>query len=97
MAYISREQIIKHIEEFYEKVPLESDDRHLIAGFKAYIENLPTVDVVEVVRCRNCKHHHWEQEPCHGKTEHFCSVLKAQVFADFYCYHGAKMDGGKTE
>ena len=54
---------------------------------------VPAADVAEVVRCRNCKYHHWEQEPCHGKTEHFCSVLNAQVFKDFYCYHGAKMDG----
>ena len=48
------------------------------------IENGVTVPV----RCRHCKFHHWEQEPCHGKTEHFCSVLNVQVFADFYCYHG---------
>lgn len=53
----------------------------------------PAADVVEVVRCKDCKYHHWEQEPCHGKTEHFCSVLNAQVFKDFYCYHGEKMDG----
>lgn len=45
-------------------------------------------DFTEVVRCRKCKHHHWEQEPCHGRTEHFCSVLDAQVFPDFYCYYG---------
>ena len=50
---------------------------HLVAG-----------GAVVPVRCRHCAHHHWEQEPCHGKTEHYCSVLKAQVFADFYCYHG---------
>ena len=48
------------------------------------------VAVVEVIRCKDCEHHHWEQEPCHGKTQHFCSVLKAQVFADFFCYHGTK-------
>lgn len=47
-------------------------------------------DLVEVVRCRDCQHRHCEQEPCHGKTEHFCSVLNAQVFPDFYCYHGKR-------
>jgi hypothetical protein len=57
------------------------------------IKHLPAVDAVEVTRCRYCKYHHWEQEPCHGKTEHFCSVLKAQVFADFYCYYGKPKDG----
>ena len=30
--------------------------------------------------------------PRHGKTQHFCSVLKAQVFADFFCYHGTKKE-----
>lgn len=49
-------------------------------------------DLVNVVRCRECQHHHWEQEPCHGKTEHFCSVLNAQVFPDFYCYHGKRKE-----
>lgn len=45
-------------------------------------------ELVEVTRCKNCKYHHWEQEPEHGKTIHLCSVLNAEVFKDFYCYHG---------
>ena len=49
----------------------------------------------KVIRCKDCEHHHWEQEPCHGKTIHKCSVLNAEVFKDFYCYHGKqKMKGG---
>lgn len=54
-------------------------------------------DVVNVVRCRNCKHHHSKQEPCHGKTEHFCSVLNTQVFPDFYCYHGKRKENNNAE
>lgn len=50
------------------------------------------LNFVEVVRCRNCKHHHSEQEPCHGRTEHFCSKLNIQVFADFYCGYGESID-----
>ena len=56
------------------------------------IINLPTADVVEVVRCRKCKHHHLEREPCHGKTEHFCSRLNMQVFANFHCGYGERRD-----
>ena len=56
------------------------------------LKSIPSSDVKEIVTCRYCKHHHWEQEPCHGKTEHFCSVLKAQVFPDFYCYHGKRKE-----
>ena len=37
----------------------------------ADLADAPTVDVVEVVRCGECEHHYWEQEPCHGKTVHY--------------------------
>ena len=56
------------------------------------IRNYPTADVAEVVRCRKCKHHHLEREPCHGKTEHFCSRLNMQVFANFHCGYGERRD-----
>ena len=51
-----------------------------------------TADLVEVVRCKDCKYHHWEQEAEHGKTVHICSVIKAEVFRDFYCYYGERRD-----
>lgn len=60
---------------------------------KKTVANLIANGVTVPVRCRHCKFHHWEQEPCHGKTEHFCSVLNAQVFPDFYCYHGKPKEG----
>lgn len=59
---------------------------------------IATVDVVEVVRCKDCKyHHHREQEPEHGKTMHLCSVLNSEVFKDFYCYHGTPKERGADE
>ena len=36
-----------------------------ITGIKAFIENAPTVDAVEVVRCKDCKHYSrdpWDNE-----------------------------------
>ena len=63
-------------------------------GMREDLEKLPTADVVEVVRCKDCKYHHWEQEPEHGKTIHLCSVLNAEVFKDFYCYHGTPKERG---
>ena len=38
------------------------------------VEEMPAVDAVEVVRCRECKYHYWEQEPCHGKSVHYCKL-----------------------
>ena len=60
------------------------------------IEAAPTVDAVEVVRCRECKHHYWEQEPCHGKTIHYCKLPHmrgVEVFKEFFCYYGERKEG----
>lgn len=51
-------------------------------------------ELLEVTRCKECKHHHWGQEPEHGKTIHLCPVLNVEVFRDFYCYHGTPKERG---
>ena len=64
----------------------------LTEGVCGYIDALqiaiaPTVDAVEVVRCKDCKYHHWEQEPCHGKIEHYCELPHmrgVEVFEEFF-------------
>ena len=71
--------------EFWDEAVLVSD-----------IENAPTVDAVKVTRCRECKHHHWEQEPCHGKTIHYCDLPRmngVEVFKEFFCYYGDPKEG----
>ena len=60
------------------------------------VEEMPTVDAVEVVRCRKCKHHYWEQEPCHGKSVHYCKLPHmrgVEVFKEFFCYYGERKEG----
>lgn len=65
-----------------------------------WIDKAPTIDAVKVVRCGNCKYHHWEQEPCHGKIEHYCELPHMrgiEVFEEFFCYYGKWKDGWKGE
>ena len=70
--------------------------------YYGYAENFinasPTVDAVEVVRCRECKHHYWEQEPCHGKSVHYCNLPHmrgVEVFKEFFCYYGDRKEGAE--
>ena len=69
------------------------------AGVLSVLEKLdaaPTVDAVPVVRCKDCKYHYWEQEPCHGKTVHYCELPHmrgVEVFKEFFCYYGKRKDG----
>lgn len=62
----------------------------------ADLADAPTVDAVEVVRCRDCKHHYWEQEPCHGKSIYYCKLPHmrgVEVFKEFFCYYGERKEG----
>ena len=65
----------------------------------ADLADAPTVDAVEVVRCRECKHHYWEQEPCHGKSVHYCKLPHmrgVEVFKEFFCYYGERKEGANN-
>ena len=60
------------------------------------IGNAPTIDAVPVVRCKNCKYHYWEQEPCHGRTEYYCALQGGLVKAtrESFCGYGVKKEEG---
>ena len=50
---------------------------------------------VDVVRCRECKYHYFEQEPCHGKSVHYCKLPHmrgVEVFKEFFCYYGERKE-----
>ena len=69
---------------------------HLTNYATLILREAPTVDAVEVVRCRECKHHYWEQEPCHGKSVHYCTLPHmrgVEVFKEFFCYYGDRTEG----
>lgn len=60
------------------------------------VASIHSVDAVEVVRCRECKHHYWVQEPCHGKSVHYCKLPHmsgVEVFKEFFCYYGERKEG----
>lgn len=61
-----------------------------------YIENAPTIDAVEVVRCRNCKNwQEWENGTgsCH-RSENGYNWLG--VDATDYCSFGVRREGGEV-
>lgn len=74
--------------------------REYIERQKAFLDKFPTIDAVPVIRCRECKHHYWEQEPCHGKSVHYCNLPHmsgVQVFKEFFCYYGERKEGANND
>lgn len=79
--YIDREALIKHLEEEAEEC---SDDPYLepvsygarlgIHGALSFAKTLPTADVVEVVRCKDCRF--WDEfftDPITSYQYGFCN------------------------
>ena len=70
--------------------------REAILAVKSILHSAKPIDAVPVVRCRECKHHYWEQEPCHGKSVHYCKLPHMrgiEVFKEFFCYYGERKEG----
>ena len=70
--------------------------REAILAVKSILHSAKPIDAVPVVRCRDCKHHYWEQEPCHGKSVHYCKLPHmrgVEVFKEFFCYYGERKEG----
>ena len=60
-----------------------------------FVKEMQTVDAVPVIRCLECKYHYWEQEPCHGKSVHYCKLPHmrgVEVFKEFFCYYGERKE-----
>ena len=67
---------------------------HLTNYATLILQEAPTGDAVEVVRCRDCKHKGWAQEPCHGRPVDFCRVWDSCVDnLDGFCNYGERKDG----
>ena len=91
------------LNEFLKRYTERERNRNLVFAaceikqdFADMISDFQTVDAVEVVRCRECKHHYWEQEPCHGKSVHYCKLPHmrgVEVFKEFFCYYGKRKEG----
>ena len=102
--YIEREVISEGIRKYYYKNPPNSSygegfDRGLDRAQRAILD-APAADVAPVVRCRECKHHYWVQEPCHGKSVHYCKLPHMrgiEIFKEFFCYYGERKEGADND
>ena len=84
--YISRDKAVKVIDALDDisdawgcAIPMHT--------IKEKIKEIPSANVVEVVRCRDCKH--FQQFRAH---DGFCQIDGMLWNNDFFCANGAKME-----
>lgn len=86
--YIMKEQVI-------ELLHYNSDEK--CAAIIADVEELEPADVVEVVRCKDCKHRVVDEIvlslSSRPETAEVCGIGVSGCLPGFYCGHGEKKDG----
>ena len=68
-------------------VPLSENALSALAGYNI-IENAPTIDVVPMVRCENCRHMSGRTNFVVWGVDCFCGFGHHSTGPDFYCADG---------
>lgn len=69
------------------------DDRYVS---EKEVQDAPTVDAVQVVRCKDCDNWDTEWKPIWG-TERYCFTLDHITAGNFFCAYGERKKQPKTE
>ena len=92
---IDANAIIGNLQEALDR----NDDKRDYHTYRAFnvvlnkLKNTPTVDAVEVVRCKDCKH--FDEHT--GKCYLFCDseyIVELEVDSDHFCSYGERKDNG---
>lgn len=88
--YFTKEQVMTAMGE----QNLMLDD---IWGVEQRLDELPAADVVEVVRCKDCRHKQVDEIifalSANPETALFCKRMGGIISETFYCAAGERMDG----
>ena len=59
------------------------------------IDRAPTIDAVEIVRCRDCKHYMPQKKPAHWENRaNYCNrIVTIKVRPYDFCSYGERKDG----
>ena len=82
--------------EYIEKSVALLSIEHENPAFKYAIERVPAADVVDVIRCKNCKHFcPYEGEEHKGDCAELVG-LESCVYEDDFCSYGERKDSNEN-
>lgn len=76
------------------------DEYYHTNEIKDILRDIPAADVVEVVRCGQCRSLYKSIDPFNGHVSYRCSNpygLQGHVLPHFYCIHGFKGEEEQTD
>lgn len=95
--YIEREAVLMLCQDFIDSHE-DGSWRWVNAVTDKDIMNIPAADVVEVVRCKDCKYaHYWYGNDNIGNTKYLCHYIEydtfyPDVFVDDFCSRGERRE-----
>ena len=100
--YIDADAVLELIQEEFHKTDVNGEEQIGVLKCHRIVREAPTADVVEVVRCRDCKY--WDardskgiQGICLCGEKDFYYGSEFYPFADDYCSYGERReDDGKS-
>lgn len=89
--YIEREKAI----QFVNQNICHFNGETTLSCVEICLKAAPAADVVEVVRCKDCEYRGWVQEPCHGKSVHYCKIHDNCITENDFCSYGKRKEAGE--
>lgn len=99
--YIERESLLKEMLGLH-TIPVYighvTDEDKMFETMVDVVKEHPTADVVEVVRCKDCKRYKTDSYYCQKTKQGYCELDNNVKQKQGYCSHGERRcDNGKTE
>lgn len=95
--YIEREALIKRLEVTPLFNPQYVYDELVRKGIIDLVKQQPAADVVEVVRCKDCKHYKLRNQSERWNSKTRCCLRSAAIPTkeNGFCSYGARKDGSE--
>ena len=89
IEYIRKPDAVDALDRIFDNVPMELTTE--ILRLRRELRGLHAADVVEVVRCKDCKHWQTDWNPS-IPDRHYCAVMDSMMKADDFCSYGEKRE-----
>ena len=99
--YINKKDLIDFIKDTRQRLPHDSKDfftrDNMLLNFEQIVSQMHTADVVEVVRCKDCKRCYEKRTKLNNQLMRFCMRIDGnefQVNANDFCSYGTPKERG---
>lgn len=93
--YIDRFAVLEILDKqisFYAEPPVDKRELELLYELRVRIKDIPDIDAIEVVRCKDCKNYKPQAKSAHWNSEkrYCCRCATVKVSDNDFCSYGER-------